>query len=262
MPEGDTVFKLAAYLRPALAGRALMAGMARVAGDGDLAGSRIADVFARGKHLFIELDDQRLLRSHLGMWGSWHGYAPGEDWRKPRRQASIVLDTGERVFVCFNALQVEILRHTGVRRRLLDVTLGPDLLAARPDFEGIVRRLRALYTDASPLVDALLDQRVAAGIGNVYKSETLFLERRHPQMPVGRMGDDDLIRLYRRAGDLLGRNTAGGPRVTRRANDAAGRLWVYGRTAQPCLRCDEAIRSARLGRGMRSTYWCPGCQII
>jgi endonuclease-8 len=262
MPEGDTVFKLAEYLRPALAGRALIAGTARVADDGDLAGGRIVDVFAHGKHLFIEFDDQRLLRSHLGMWGSWHGYAAGEAWRKPRRQASIVLDIGERVFVCFNALQVEILRQAGVRRRVLAVVLGPDLLSAAVDYDDVVQRIRALSGAASPVVDVLLDQRVATGIGNVYKSETLFIERWHPRTPVGRMGDDDLIRLYRRASDLLGRNVSGGPRVTRHARDAAGRLWVYGRAAQACLRCDAAIESARLGKGMRSTYWCPSCQTI
>ena len=110
MPEGDTVFKLAAYLAPQLQDRRLVAGLVRTTATLDLAGCRVGGVFAHGKHLFIELDDQRLLRSHLGMWGSWHAYAPREPWQKPRRQAAIVLDTGERLFVCFNPLQVEVLR--------------------------------------------------------------------------------------------------------------------------------------------------------
>jgi endonuclease-8 len=266
MPEGDTVFKLAAYLAPELSGRRLVAGLVggRVCrGDTvDLAGRRIGAVFARGKHLFIELGDGELLRSHLGMWGSWHGYAPGEPWQRPRHQAAIVLDTGGRVFACFNPLEVEILREAGVRHRRLAIALGPDLLTPGIDLDGVLDRAHALCAPQAPVVDLLLDQRVAAGIGNVYKSEVLFLEGLDPLTPVGRLDDDRLRALYRRAGDLLGRNLSGGPRITRRANDEAGYLWVYGRTAQPCLRCSTPVRSARLGRARRSTHWCPACQPV
>ena len=106
----------------------------------------------------------------------------------------------------------------------------------------------------------LLDQRVATGIGNVYKSEVLFVCSLHPRTGLGDVADDALSGLYREAATLLGRNVGGGPRVTRRAADEAGLLWAYGRTAQPCLRCDTRIVSARLGRRQRSTFWCPGCQ--
>jgi endonuclease-8 len=262
MPEGDTIFKLAEYLRPELSGRRLVAGQVRGIASPDLAGRCVSGVFAKGKHLFIALDDRRLLRSHLGMWGSWHGYAPGERWQKPRRQASIILDLGERVFVCFNPLQVEILREAGVRRRRLEVALGPDLLAATTDFDGVLARAREIATTQTPIVDVLLNQRIATGIGNVYKSEVLFLERLAPQVSLGDLDDDRLLRLYQRARRLLGFNLRGGPRVTRRANDDAGRLWVYGRTGQPCLVCDDRIRSARLGHGLRSTFWCPSCQRV
>ena len=262
MPEGDTIFKLAEYLRPELSGRRLVAGQVRGAESANLAGRRIDQVFAKGKHLFITLDDRRLLRSHLGMWGSWHGYAPGEPWQKPRRQASVILDLGERVFVCFNPLQVEILRETGVRRRLLDVALGPDLLAAQTDFDGILARARGIAAEDTPIVDVLLNQRIATGIGNVYKSEVLFIERLDPHTSLGCLDDDRLLRLYRCARRLLGRNLNGGPRVTRRATDDASRLWVYGRTGQPCLACDDVIHSAKLGQGLRSTFWCPLCQHV
>lgn len=260
MPEGDTVFKVAAYLRPQLQGRRLVAGLVRAGGTLDLAGRCIGEVFARGKHLFIELDDRDLLRSHLGMWGSWHGYAPHEPWQRPRRQAAIVLDTGERVFVCFNPRQVEVLHRAGVRRRRLAVALGPDLLAPGIDFDTVLGRARVIADAQAPIVDALLDQRIAGGIGNVYKSEVLFLEGLDPHTPTGRVGDGALLQLYRRAAELLAGNVRGGPRVTRRAADEAGRLWVYGRTGRPCLRCDAPIRSERLGRGLRSTFWCPVCQ--
>lgn len=260
MPEGDSVHKLARYLGPELAGRTIVTGVARTEPTVDLAGSRIDRVFAHGKHLFIEIDDHRLLRSHLGMWGSWHGYAPGESWQKPRVQASIILDTGERVFVCFNAKQVEILRRDGVRQRGLNVTLGPDLLSEPVDYEQILDRARSHVAVDTLIPDVLLDQRVAAGIGNVYKSEVLFLEGCNPNVALRNLTDDRLRRLYRQASRLLRRNVGGGPRVTRWSNDAAGYLWTYGRRGQPCLRCDDVIRSAKLGRQLRSTYWCPSCQ--
>ena len=260
MPEGDTVFKLAGYLRPHLRGRQLVAGKVRELPGAALAGVCIGDVYARGKHLFIELDQSRLLRSHLGMQGSWHGYAPGEPWQKPLRQASIVLDTGLRIFVCFNALQVEVLRNGGVRQRTFDVTLGPDLLAGPLDYETILRRARELADPGMPIADVLLSQRIASGIGNVYKSEVLFLETSHPATPLVRVADTELVGLYRQASRLLRRNRHGGPRVTRWANDDAGRLWVYGRSGQQCLRCGCVICSAKLGVRLRSTYWCPRCQ--
>ena len=264
MPEGDTVFKLVRYLQPELCQRVLRRGHARatagVARETDLAGRRIEDVHARGKHLFIAFDDGRLLRSHLGMWGSWHAYAPGEAWRRPAARAGIVLDTGERVFVCFNPQQVELLRRNGVRDHTLRETIGPDLLDPQIDPAVILPRARALAGPDALLIDVLLDQRIASGIGNVYKSELLFLAGYHPATRLQGLDDEALLALYRRAGQLLGGNIAGGPRITRRANDEAGILWVYGRTGQPCHRCDRVIRSAHLGRGMRSTYWCPACQ--
>ena len=107
MPEGDTIFKLAAYLQPALQGREIAQGFALAQTRVDLGGRCIGDVYARGKHLFIELDADRVLRSHLGMWGSWHAYAPDEPWKRPHERASILIDIGSRIFVCFQAKEVE-----------------------------------------------------------------------------------------------------------------------------------------------------------
>ena len=260
MPEGDSVFKLADYLNKALAGEGIVTGFARTTESADLSGYAVSQVYARGKHLFIALDQDLLLRSHLGMWGSWHAYAPGEEWQKPRRQASIVLQSAQRVFVCFNAAQVELLRPRGVRDRVLDAALGPDLLAEHVAYPDILRRARELASPDTPVLDLLLDQRVACGIGNVYKSEVLFLQRLHPEAPVHLCSDEQVLGLYRQASQLLKGNRGGGPRITRRAGDDAGRLWVYRRAGAPCLRCDQPIRHARLGRDLRSTYWCPACQ--
>lgn len=260
MPEGDTIFKLAAFLGPALQGRSVRHGVARTRSPIDLAGLRIEAVYARGKHLFIAFDRALVLRSHLGMRGSWHHYPPDAPWQRPRTQASIIIDVGDRLYVCFNAKQVELVRHHGARDRHLLTTLGPDLLADTIDYPAIIARARELSDPARSIADVLLDQRIACGIGNVYKSETLFLCCRHPRAPLGRLADDALLTLYREASKLLGRNLRGGPRVTRRTADGSGRLWVYGRTGQPCLRCDTPIASALLGEQQRSTFWCPSCQ--
>jgi len=260
MPEGDTVFKLAGYLQRELSGRELAAGSVRGRSDLVLAGLCLGEVYPRGKHLFIELDQDRLLRSHLGVRGSWHGYAPGEAWQKPVRQAAIVLDIGERVFVCFNALQVEVLRTDGLRHRHLVARLGPDLIDDAPDLALLVRRARQLAAGCSAIADVLLDQRIACGIGNVYKSEVLFLAGCHPALQLEQVSDATLAALYRRANALLRRNLRGGPRITRSANDDAGELWVYRRSGRPCLSCASEIQSMRLGAQQRATYWCPGCQ--
>lgn len=260
MPEGDTVFKVAAYLARRLSGRRLKAGHAG-SPPADLAHRRIEAVEALGKHLMIFLEDGRVVRSHLGMWGSWHWYPPGAPWRKRAHQARIVLDTGEAVYVCFNPKEVEILRATGVRRRELAASLGPDLLAGDPPLLTITARARELATDDTMIADVLLDQRVACGLGNVFKSEVLFVGRTAPAKRLAVMDDEQVARLYVAARRLLQRNIGGGPRVTRPGNEQAARLWVYGRRGQRCFRCGESVLYARMGQHNRSTYWCPACQV-
>jgi endonuclease-8 len=261
VPEGDTIHKLANYLAPRLEGTTVRGlSMADTAGARRCVGRRIAGVFAHGKHLFIELDNATLLRSHLGMYGNWHRYRPGEAWRKPKWQASLTLETDDGIYVCFNAKEIELLDTPSVRERILGSRLGPDLV--RPDvaIADIVARAREFLPADAPLADVLLDQRVAAGIGNVYKSEVLFIEGRLPDTPQSAVDDAWLALAFSLAGDLLRRNLGGGRRVTRFEKDAAGRLWVYGRRDLPCLRCDGTIRSRRFGAGNRATFWCPDCQ--
>jgi endonuclease-8 len=261
VPEGDTIHKLANYLAPRLEGVVLRRlEMADARGARRCAGRRIDSVFAHGKHLFIGLDNDLLLRSHLGMYGNWHRYGPEEPWRKPAWQASLTLETDDGVYVCFNAKEVELLSAPSVRERILGTRLGPDLVRPDADLDRVVARAREFLPAEAPLADVLLDQRVAAGIGNVYKSEVLFLEGRLPETPQGSVDDAALHDAFALAGRLLGRNLGGGRRVTRFEKDGAGRLWVYGRRDLPCLRCDERIRSRRFGAGNRATFWCPGCQ--
>lgn len=260
MPEGDTVHKLAAYLSPLLTGQCLTRARVRDHHEAELAGQRIVGVSAYGKHLFIHLDDGRVLRSHLGMRGSWHHYRAGEVWQKPAFQAAIELHVNAQVLVCFNPKEVKLEHARGPSQRALTAHLGPDLLTPALDADHIVERARALLDADTPLVDVLLDQRVAAGIGNVYKSETLFLMGLPPRQSLAQTPDETLRATFLEATRLLRANTRPGRRVTRRGADAAGILWVYGRKDQPCHRCGTLIRHARLGRHLRATYWCPMCQ--
>ncbi len=260
MPEGDTVFNVAALLRPLLVGQTLVD--ARIAtGERDwLVGRDVAFVRPRGKHLFIGLDDGVAIRSHLGLYGSWHRYAPGEPWRKPSRHASLALWTATDVLVCFHAKAVELLRSDGIIHRALLGRLGPDLSGEAPDLAAVLARTRSLLTPQTPLADVLLDQRVASGIGNVYKSETLFLARQHPLRPVGALDDAGLEGLFTLAHELLRKNLGRGPRTTRWIEDGRGTLWVYARTDKPCFECGSAIVRQPLGRTLRVTFWCEHCQ--
>ncbi|MDJ0654069.1 MAG: DNA-formamidopyrimidine glycosylase family protein [Xanthomonadales bacterium] len=262
MPEGDTIHKIAAFLKPRLETRQVTG--LRISGNAGrhCVGSRITEVAARGKHLFIQLDNRLALRSHLGMHGSWHWYPQGEPWRKPRARASLVLDTDDGCsYVCFNAREVELVAAPSVRERVLDSRLGPDLTAGDIDPAQIAIRARQMLEPDTPVADVLLDQRVASGIGNVYKSELLFICRHLPETGLGQLADSDLERLYCKASELLGSNLGGGKRVTRFESDGAGRLWVYRRAGLPCMRCDDKISYTRMGRHHRSTYWCPSCQL-
>jgi endonuclease-8 len=269
MPEGDTIHKVAAALRPFLEGKSIR--RARIgkgprvglgcAGFAErLEGRWVEVVFARGKHLWIRVEGGIALRSHLGLHGSWHRYAPGEPWKKPEWQASLALWTEREVLVCFNAREVECLVTEGLRTAGFSARLGPDLLAPGTDVGSITRRARQLLDPETQLADVLLDQRVAGGIGNVYKSEILFVEGQHPAAALGQVSDGALQRIFGTARDLMDKNLGAGPRVTRFEADGRGILWVYGRSGRPCLLCGAPIRFERLGRGMRSTYWCPKCQ--
>lgn len=259
MPEGDTIHQLAAFLAPRLEGRVLRTARVRDLPELDLRGRRVARVRPRGKHLFIELDDERVLRSHLGMHGSWHSYAPGERWKRPRRHAGIELATDARVFVCFHPAEVECFVRGGLAERDARARVAVDLIADDVEPADLARRARELHPPDVSVVDVLLDQRVAGGVGNVYKSEALFLERVAPTSALGDLDDERLRAVFIRARALLRANLRGGSRRTR-AEDGRGELWVYGRAGEPCLVCGAPIVCARLGRGARATYRCPRCQ--
>jgi endonuclease-8 len=256
VPEGDTIWKTAATLRRALAGRELVAFEARVPlRRRPSLGAAIRDVEARGKHLLVRFGDETVLHTHLRMRGSWHVYGIGETWREHPRAMRVAIATVRLHAVCFSAPVVEMLTAAEVERHPRLSTLGPDLTAPDPDLDLAAARL-ARRAGAEVGV-ALLDQHVASGIGNVYKSEVLFACRVDPFAPVEALDDGVRIELVATASRLLRANAErAGPRTT----TSTGRLAVYGRAGLPCPRCGEPVASARQGEQARVTYWCPRCQ--
>ncbi len=255
MPEGDTIFRTAATLRRALVGEALVAFEApRLRARPPSPGTRVTSVEARGKHLLIGFNDGRVLHTHMQMFGSWHVYRPGERWWKPATAARAALETQGHVAVCFSAPVVELLAVHEFRLHPRLSALGPDLCSPTADLDEALRRLAGLPPGTEVGV-ALLDQRVACGVGNVYKSETLFACRVDPFARVEDLEPATGRALLTTASDLLRRNLDGGPRVT-----FEGGLAVYARAGRPCPRCGTPIRSRRQGEAARTTYWCPSCQ--
>jgi endonuclease-8 len=253
VPEGDTLFNVALRLRPALVGRELMAvSLPRLRGMDRLrAGDVVCRVASRGKHLEIEVTRGLVLRSHLRMTGSWELYERGARWRKPRHLARAVLETSDSAAVCFAAPVVEIGRPGD---GALD-HLGPDLCVDPVDIEEIVRRVEEWVDPRAEIADVLLDQRLAAGIGNVYKCETLFACGVYPFTAVGDVPPESRHRLYEVAAAQLQANLGRDRRVT-----LGDGLAVYGRHRQGCRVCRTGIRSTTQGAQGRRTWWCPSCQ--
>jgi endonuclease-8 len=252
VPEGDTIHRAAERLRPALEGAVVRRFDApRVPRPHPRTGERITEVEAKGKHLLVYFERGLVLDTHMGMTGSWHLYASGQRWRKPAHLARVVIDVDGSTAVCFAAPTVLVSARPRVEH------LGPDLCDPAPDLDEAVRRFRTL-DPATELADALLDQQVCAGIGNVYKSEVCFACRVHPLRGVGGI-DDQLARdILTTASRQLRANLGDGRRST--VGGVPGTLAVYGRVRQPCRRCGTPIVSKRTGPHKRSTYWCPKCQ--
>ncbi len=228
-------------------------------------GREVTAVDAIGKNLLIRFEGGLEIRTHLRMNGSWHRYRPGERWRRAPGRARLVLEVPGSVAVCFDAPVVELLEQRAEALHPSLGGLGPDLLDPDVDIEAAVRRLRDGPQAESEIGVALLDQRVSAGIGNVYKSEVLWIERVSPFARVSELDHDTIRRLISTASRLLRVNASAGhgPERVTTAGDrgAPGPLYVYRRTGRPCRRCRRPISSRRQGAGLpRTTYWCGACQ--
>jgi endonuclease-8 len=273
VPEGDTIFRAARTLNRALADRTItrfesvFPALSRVHEDAPIRGRTVASVKAVGKHMFIALSGGLVLRTHMRMNGSWHIYRPGEAWQRPRRDMRIVLATCEYVAVGFNIPVAEWIREPDLHRHEELRRLGPDLLSDTFDHEEAGRRIRERRD--LPIADVLLNQRVLAGIGNVYKSEVLFACRVNPFVEVRALSDEQIECLIATARKFLRANVTEGVaamttymgfRRTTRRDDPKERLWVYGRAHEPCRTCGTRIEISKKGHDARLTYWCPRCQ--
>jgi endonuclease-8 len=250
VPEGDTIHRAANRLRPVLVGQALLRiDVPRAAGHRPAPGTVIEAVDAIGKHLVIRFADRTTLRTHMRMTGSWHLYKSGEKWRKPAHLARAVIDVDGWTAVCFSAPVVELENEVRSADRVAH--LGPDLTRPEIDDADIVEGVARMNgLTGCEIGAALLDQRVVCGIGNIFKSETLFACRIDPFTKVEVLDDAQKHTILTTASKLL------------RGSVATGRMThgVYGRAGRPCPRCGTAISARRQGPQGRTTYWCPRCQ--
>ena len=244
MPEGDTIWRTAAALRRRIGGRVVSD--ARPTSIARLKGRKLESVEPNGKHLMMQFEGGLALHSHMRMTGAWHLYRVGERWRQPERRATAVLSFDDVVAVCFAAPIMELVRDA----RQPVSHLGPDILVDPFDIDAVIRRAR--ISEAPTLGELLLEQRVCAGIGNIYKCESLWGLRLDPWMRSAELDDERLRQLYLRARDLMRRNL-----VTPIARQ---RHAVHGRGGRPCPRCGTPIRIRAQGHQAQLTYFCPRCQ--
>lgn len=197
MPEGDTIHRSAATLRRALAGRTLTRLEApRLARAMPPPGTAVEDVRARGKHLLVVFDDDHVLHTHMRMTGSWHVYRARARWQRGRSRMRALLADEQVQAVCFDAPVVELLDRAALERHPSLSRLGPDLCQPDVDLEAALARMGRVPEPDRALVEVLLDQRVAAGVGNVFASELAFLAGRHPLTPLAAIDVDTRSRSW------------------------------------------------------------------
>jgi endonuclease VIII len=243
MPEGDAIHRAARRLQ-VLVGQTLevetphpRAAVKQLAPVLD--GRRLDAVEAVGKNLLLRFDGGLVLRSHLRMKGRWRVLPRNADIFG---QPWLVLRGDEYVGVLSGGSVLEL--DQGIARRV-----GPDILAEPVDFDAMLRHLRAV-DQSREIGDALLDQRLVAGIGNLWKAESLWAARVSPWSSLGDVSDDALRDVLTQAHGLMRNRLDGLP----------ARAWVYRRKGRPCPRCGTSIRSWPQGDGARMAYWCPACQ--
>jgi endonuclease VIII len=245
MPEGDSLHRAARRLQ-VLVGqhvevetphpRAAVKGLAE-----RLDGRRLEQVEAVGKNLLLRFEGGLVLRSHLRMKGRW---------RVERRGAArvgkpwLVLRGAEHEAVLWNCAVLELVGAGGAGQRL-----GPDILGEPPDYETMLARLRS--DPQREIGDALLDQRLVAGIGNLWKAEALWETKVSPWRRLEEVDDAELRAVLEAAHGLM-RASLDGPRPARR---------VYRQAGRPCPRCGATVRSWPQGDDARTAYWCPRCQV-
>src|SRR5215469_13632502 len=257
MPEGDVVWRTARDLHEALAGRVLTRSDFRVPrfATTDLTGRTVTATVSRGKHLLTRVEGDITVHTHLKMEGSWR-ISPAAGYPLRDHRIRLILANLQWQAVGFQLGVVELIRTSKEDQAVGH--LGPDLLGPDWDADAAVRRLTA--DPDRTIGEALLDQRNVAGIGTIYRAETLFLRGVNPWRRVGDVSDlTELLELARR---LLDANKARPGTVTTGVNARGAQMWVYGRAGWPCRRCGTVISKANLGPALeeRLVVWCPRCQ--
>jgi endonuclease-8 len=243
VPEGDTLHRAARRLQ-ALVGQRIAAEAPHPRAQAERVAERIdgrtlESVEALGKNLVLRFSGGVVLRSHLRMSGRWSVRPRGE-----RRTGTpwLVLRGDRAEGVLWNGPVLEL--HTRALARL-----GPDILERPPRIDAMLARLRS--ADGSRWFgEALLDQTLVAGIGNMWLAESLWAAGVSPWRRLRDVGEEERRRALECAASLM-RSSVDSGRAPRS---------VYRRTGRPCPRCGTAIRSWGQGDDNRTAYWCPGCQ--
>jgi endonuclease VIII len=257
VPEGDTIAYAARRMRPVLEGVVpdeIATPQARHRMDRwpeRLAGRAVRAIDTHGKHLFLRFEGDLVLHSHLRMTGSWSVYRAGARWRRSPRRAWLVLKARGHEVVEFDGPVLELMTESRTRfSRLAD--LGPDILAEPFDRGAFLRRLRA-DDPTRGIGDAVLDQRIVAGIGNMWKAEACWGAEIDPWRRVRDVSDAEALAVVDAVRPRMIDAAAKGPR------EHAGH-GVYNRAGRPCPRCGGRVQARGQGDDNRTTFWCPGCQ--
>jgi endonuclease-8 len=274
MPEGDTLYRAARWLDAELVGSTIDALWIR--GRGVLPGGVITETRALGKHVLVgiatapkpdaEIPDKparadAILHFHLGMYGKLRRYEAALASGRETAHTSLWLARGETRWIVFRAMTAELLHRHALADHAVLARLGPDVLAPVLDLSEVVARARRAHRPT--IADLLVDQSIAAGIGNHWKCEALFHERIHPLTPPEGLSDTQLLALYRRARELMADSVARAGRDAHFPTPRSaphGRRWVYGREGRPCPTCSAPIRVKRMGDDARGVWFCARCQ--
>jgi endonuclease-8 len=250
--EGDTIHRAAGRLRVALGGRRI--GLAETPDPrspihgraGELVGRTLEDAEARGKHLLIHFSEGLAIHSHLGINGGWRVRADG---RMPHGKPWLVLASGRAVAGQFGGKLLRLVSESRLRNDPGLGQLGPDPLREGFDPAEAARRLLAMGRGRE-VGDALLDQRIVAGIGNVIRNEACFAAGIDPWRRVEDLDLEQAERLLVANQRIMKSSVRSG----RRPHN------VYRATRRPCPRCGGQLRAGAQGDANRATYWCERCQ--
>ena len=278
MPEGDTIYRAARALQKALGGKVVtafetsLAKLASVDDDTPLGGRTVEKVEARGKWCLIFFSGDLILVTHMLMSGTWHIYRTGEKWWRPKNRMRVAITCGDYQAVAFNVPIAEFYTARSLERNSQIPKLGPDVLADEFSIEagGRALRERAASHPTDEIAVVLLNQRVLAGLGNVYKSEVAFAAGVNPFRQMSTITEHEMMTMIDAAHKYMKANvrdgsgdgviTYTGNRRTTHSMDSSDRLWVYGRQGKECRCCGASILMRKQGEQARSTYWCPICQ--